>query len=94
MGAAAARGTSVLSDGLGYMIVNQGAAYGISNTIQRSATREKRVIGRMLETEPVTFKPRKDVEVGVKDFLSRGDTIRKKEIDAFTTNAACPNGGR
>ena len=48
----------------------------------------------MSETEPVSFEPRKDMKVGVKDFLSRGDTIGKKEIDSLTTNAACPNGRR
>ena len=30
----------------------------------------------------------------MKNFLSRGNTIGKKEIDAFTTNAACPNSRR
>jgi hypothetical protein len=34
------------------------------------------------------------MKVGVKDFLSGGGAIGKKEIDALTTNAACPNGLR
>jgi len=48
----------------------------------------------MPETESVTFEPRKYMEVGVKNFLSGSDTIGEKEIDALTTNAACPNGSR
>ena len=50
------------------------------------------VVGRKPETEPVSNKPRKDMKVRVKNFLSRGNTIGKKEIDALTTNAATPNG--
>jgi len=44
----------------------------------------------MLEPKSVILEARKDMEVSVKDFLSGGDTIGKKEVDAVTTHVDAP----
>lgn len=50
------------------------------------------IFRRMPQTKSVTFEPRENMKVRVKDLLSGGYAIGQEEIDALTANTAMSNG--